>query len=380
MTDLRVLCLAEGDAVRGLSPASRFRVYQLLPALAREGVHVDVRPSRPTKYVMGRAHWTSSPLRRRLARGAIVGAAGVMALNRVPDILAAGGYDVVLLQRDLLPFRTVAPLLEQWVLRRNPRVVFDFDDAIFTHPGGQRRDAAGMLRDGDKIGHIVSKVRHVMAGNAYLAEFARRWNPNVTIVPTVVDTDVYAPAVRPPDDRVTIGWSGTHANFPYMLALAPIIRQLGREHPIRLRIVNTPHALPMDFGDVEVHQTWWTPATEISSLQEMDIGLMPLADDEWTRGKCGLKALQYMACGVPCVLSPVGVNAEIVTSGANGLAATTPDQWHAALRALVEDAVLRKRLGEAARHTVETRYSVRRWAPEIAAILRRVAAGSADAG
>jgi hypothetical protein len=300
-----------------------------------------------------------------------------MAATRWPWVRRAAQYDVVILQRDLLPLGTLTPFLERAIVRRNPRVVFDFDDAIFVDPdAGVRRKRVGWagLRDGNKIGHIIQACRHVTAGNAYLASYAKQWNPDVSIIPTVIDTDVYtARHWTRSSAPLTIGWSGTHGNLPYLQRLSPVLQELSREFSIRLRIISNPHSVPLNFGDVPIEHREWRLSTEVEDLHQLDVGLMPLPDDRWARGKCGLKALQYMACGVPCVLSPVGVNTEIVTSGVNGFAATSDTEWLGALRRLIGDEFLRRRLGEAARKTVDDRYSARRWTPELAAILRRVA-------
>jgi hypothetical protein len=367
----------EGEG--GLSPAARFRVHQLVPHLERLGISCEVVPSRPPKYWLERQPARRLKRHPRLQLAGLAALSAAMAVQRWPWIQRAAQYDVVILQRDLLPLGTLKPFLELALVRRNPRVVFDFDDAIFATGSTGLRDHGSRhgLRDADKIGHIVSASRHVIAGNDVLATWARRWNSQVTVVPTVIDTDVYK--VRrwtDSGDSITIGWSGTHGNLHYLAKLSPVLQALSREFRIRLRIICNPHSVPLDFGRMTMEHRVWRLATEVADLQELDIGLMPLPDDVWARGKCGLKALQYMACGVPCIVSPVGVNAEIVTSGLNGFTATSDEEWTRALRELIASAELRRRLGQAARQTVVDRYSASRWVPELAGVLSRVAAAS----
>jgi glycosyltransferase involved in cell wall biosynthesis len=374
---LRVLFLVEGEPLRGLSGPARFRVYQFVPWLERLGIECDVRPSRPPKYILAR-DGVARRLRGRpwLTSAALMTVSAAMTVFRWPEVRAASRYDVVVLQRDLLPFRTIPPFLERAAARRNPRVVFDFDDAIFTWPG-RTPPAPGRRhwwRDQDKIGHVIAASRHVIAGNAMLATFARAWNPCVSIVPTTVDLEFYTP--RPPArdvTPVTVGWSGTSGNLGYLQAIAPALRAAHRVRPIRLLIVCNRHSVPLDFGEVPVEQVEWTMQGEVPALHRMDIGLMPLPDDEWARGKCGFKAIQYMACEVPAVVSPVGVNAQLVADDVSGLHATTIEEWTRAVTTLSASPDLRRRLGEQGRRVVAREFSAQTWAGQFAAILRDVA-------
>ena len=192
----------------------------------------------------------------------------------------------------------------------------------------------------------------------------------MTLIPTTIDTDLYRPERRRPrdDGTVTIGWTGSHSTARHLERLRPALTELAARQPFRLIVIgaNTP---PIPGAVVEARR--WSAETEVDDLSDVDIGIMPLPDDAWSRGKCGLKALQYMGLGIPAVVSPVGVNTEIVVDGVNGLIAGTDDEWIDRLVTLMNDAALRKKLGSAARESVEQRYSAKQIAPKVAAIFRR---------
>jgi glycosyltransferase involved in cell wall biosynthesis len=223
------------------------------------------------------------------------------------------------------------------------------------------------LRFPGKTAVLCRLARQVLAGNAFLASYARRFNPRVSVVPTTIDTDRYSPSLRRPGSVPVIGWTGSYSTARYLEALRPVLQRLGRRHEFRVVVVGAP-GLAAD--GVEVEARPWRSASEVSDLADIDIGVMPLDDTEWERGKCGLKALQYMALGIPAVASPVGVNVEIVRDGENGLLAASDEEWERALERLLADAGLRRRLGDAGRATVESGYSARVHAPRVAAVFR----------
>jgi glycosyltransferase involved in cell wall biosynthesis len=205
-----------------------------------------------------------------------------------------------------------------------------------------------------------------MAGNAYLADYARRFNDRVSIVPTTIDTERYPPVERPPNDVPVIGWTGSYSTAKYLQILAAPLRRLRERMAFRLVVVGAEFSL--DGVDVECRP--WDSRHEVEDLRDFDVGVMPLLDTEWERGKCGLKALQYMALGIPCVVSPVGVNSDIVRDDVEGFTASSAEDWENALARLLSDPALRRRLGQAAREKVVARYSAKVHAPRVAEILR----------
>jgi len=372
----RVLFLVEGDPVTGLSPASRFRVYQYIPHLEALGFRCIVRPSRPPKYFA-----TDLAFRQLLARLPLIARLAwamklqLMLWNRWCDVLSAWRYDAVFLQRDLLPipFATLESLLE----RINPRVIFDFDDAIFVKPSwvaaktGRQEDRR--LRA--KVERIIAGARTIIVSNRYLADFARRLNTSVHVIPTPVDTDRMRPhGARREREPVVLGWIGTSSNLFYLRDLEPILRQLGEHQELRVKIVCNPAqadeypSLPPRMLEI----CPWSLDREAEYLSEMDIGIMPLRDDAWTRGKAALKLLQFMAAGIPVVGSAVGHNVEVIRDGITGFLARNPQDWQVALTQLIEDEALRRTLGQRGREVAVREYALSTQIPRLAEVLDAV--------
>jgi len=336
-------------------PACRFRIRQYVPCLEQAGWDVRLSTNHPERP-------RDSPYRNPLLRTAHQRCrVAVRQLWRRWDIRAAAAFDAVLLNRDLLQGRIE---YEQLLLRENPRVIFDFDDAIFL---------------GEKAGHtewICRRAAWVTAGNERLASFARQFTDRVTVLPTVVDTD--ACAVSRQDSRgrpVRIGWLGSDRSiqetlFPFLPLFARLQQQLGFDFVI----VSKPEpAVPepaLRWSFVE-----WSPAVETRIGDVIDIGIMPLTDTEFHRGKCGCKLLQYMAAGLPVVASPVGINSYLVATGERGHLAETEADWSKAFAELIADRELRLRMGARGRAFVEREFSRSAWFPVLLDILEKVANG-----
>lgn len=327
-------------------PSARFRVRQLVPAL--RGLGVDVR------------EWPAPlgvfPPRARSLRPVW----GVTTLAaRLPGIAWSYRADVTLLQREMLStFATLEPLTKR------PRVL-DVDDAIFLYRRG--RFAERLARACDSV----------ICGNDYLAERFRRWNDHVEVVATAVDTNRYAPAAARPDpQRAVIGWIGTSSNFAYLYQIEGALGRVLREcRGAKLSVVadRAPRFRSLAADRVEYRR--WRPETEVGTLQATTVGIMPLADSSWERGKCSLKMLLYMACEVPVVVSPVGMNAEVLAKGTMGLGASSEDEWVDALVGLLADGGERERMGIVGRRVVREQYSVEMTAPRLAGHLRALAKG-----
>jgi glycosyltransferase involved in cell wall biosynthesis len=215
-----------------------------------------------------------------------------------------------------------------------------------------------------------------MAGNPYLAGYARQVNSNVTVVPTTIDTEKYQPREAAPTTIPVIGWTGSHSTVQHLDTLRGVLRRLAQQDNFRLRVIGTPtYQLP----GVDVEAMKWQSKTEADDLKPIDIGVMPLPDDAWSKGKCGAKALQFMGLGIPTVCSPVGVNTDIIRDNQNGFLAATEDEWVEKLSNLIRSVPLRARLGRAGRETVEQKYSAISQAPRVFEIFKSVAR-SAETG
>ncbi|HEY8368800.1 MAG TPA: glycosyltransferase family 4 protein [Thermodesulfobacteriota bacterium] len=347
---LRVRYYTKGTAA---DPGSRYRAYQYAPRLAAHGVTLDLKP------LFGDGYVDLAAERRRVLRALrLAGAAAVGYARRLADLAGDPRADLVVIERQLFPYWPAA--CELACLRGEVPVVLEFDDAIYLTPGHR-----------GKLARLLAAVRLAIVGNASLADFAGRFAREVAIVPTVVDVERYRPRLRHEDgERFVVGWIGLPYNFPALERLAAPLARLAREVPLELHVVS--RGAPRLPG-VPVREVPWSEATEADLLARLDVGVMPLPDDEWSRGKCGLKLLQYMAAGIPAVASPVGVNREIVADGENGRLASTEGDWYEALRDLARSPALRARLGAAGRRTVEQRYSLEVWAPRVAALYRSAA-------
>ena len=211
----------------------------------------------------------------------------------------------------------------------------------------------------------------VAAGNDVLAEVARRSARAVAILPTSIDTGAYRPTTATAADAPTIVWIGSPENLVYLEMIRPALARLSVRYPaLKLRVICSRFP---DWGDVKVERIPWSTATEADSLAAAHMGVMPLTDDEWARGKCAFKLLQYMAAALPCVASPVGANTEAVIEGVNGFHARTTEEWERHLESLIRSPELRARLGAAGREHVESRYALRTYQARYLELLARLA-------
>ena len=366
--------------------SSRYRSFQYLPALEAAGLRVTVSP------LFDEAYLAHKYAHGRASVGAVVRAFA----RRLWAVLTVPRAAVVVVEYELLPW--FPAVLERWLAWRGCRMVVDYDDALFhqydAHPNPWVRRLLGR-----KIATVMRLAHTVVAGNAYLAGYARRAGAQqVAMIPTVIDLARYSVAdvggmktsavvqamMAAPTDagagdaaktegagpaaRVfTIGWIGSPSTARYLRDIAPALAEVCRDGRARVRLVGSG---PIELPGVPVEVVAWREETEVDEIRGFDVGIMPLPDEPWARGKCGFKLIQYMACGLPVVASPVGVNAEIVEDGGNGFLAADAGAWVKALEALREDAALRDRMGAAGRQRAEARYCLAVTAPQVVGVLR----------
>lgn len=279
-------------------------------------------------------------------------------LRRTADLFRAPAFDFVLIHREAAP---IGPPVFEWILAHvlRRKIIYDFDDAIWIPNTSAENRLAASLKWHDKVASICRWSYRISAGNAYLCRYASTYNSNVVLNPTTIDTELLHNRLLYPEqahELPVIGWTGTHSTLVYLEPLLPALRELEKTHTFRF-VVICNHAPAWHLNSLEFRR--WSKDTEIPDLMQLDIGVMPLVQDMWAEGKCGFKALQYMALGIPSVLSPVGVNKEIVEHGRNGFLCSTTEEWLTCLRMLLDNAPLRQQLGKAGQETVRTRYSVR---------------------
>ncbi|MDQ3801018.1 MAG: glycosyltransferase family 4 protein [Acidobacteriota bacterium] len=353
--------LAIVPSLYDISPGQRYRIEQWEPILREKGVEITYSPFE-TDELRGVLYQPGHIAEKmRLVMKSIN--------RRREDLRSVREYDAVYV------FREAALLgpayFERLIERSGVPMIFDFDDAVFVSYKSPSNGYLSYLKFPGKTATICRLSAHVMAGNPYLAEYARQYNPqNVTVIPTTIDTDKYHYLEnKPANDVPVIGWSGSHSTVQHLDTLRETLQDLAKEAQFRLRVVGTPN---YKIPGVDVEALKWRSETETSDLEPIDIGVMPLPDDQWSKGKCGLKALQYMALGVPTICSPVGVNSEIIQDGENGFLAAAKDEWIEKLKRLLNSAELRRKLGAAGRRTVEEKYSARVQAPRVFQILTTV--------
>jgi glycosyltransferase involved in cell wall biosynthesis len=359
---MRILALV--PSLYDTSPGQRFRLEQWAPLLRERGIEITYCPFETEKL----HEILYKPGRTAAKIGLILEAFGsrLATLRRVRD------HDLVYVFREAALLGP--PVFERLVAWSGVPMVFDFDDAVFVPYVSPSNGYLSYLKFPGKTRSICRLSAHVMAGNPYLADYARQVNQHVTIVPTTIDTDKYRVEPRRAGDVPVIGWSGSYSTVQHLDTLRGALQRLARQIPFRLRVIGTPK---YELEGVDVEALPWRSESEVEDLRAIDVGIMPLPDDKWSKGKCGLKALQYMALGIPTVCSPVGVNTDIIQDGENGFIAASDDEWVEKLAGLLREADLRERIGLAGRATVEARYSARVQAPLVYRIFESVAgAGS----
>lgn len=345
-----------------LGASSRLRWLQFEPALRASGLQLQTQALLDDGY-----------LQRKYAGRPVAPAVLHAYLRRAWQLLRAtpATADVVWLEKELWPW---APAwLERWLLKRRP-FVLDFDDAVF-HNYDLHRSALVRRLYGRKIDRLMRAAALVVVGSPYLGERARAAGARrVAWLPTVVDHERYpvaAEALPPAADRpLRIGWIGSPTSIHYVQPLAAPLAALARQRPIELHLIGASIALP----GVAVRSHPWSEAGEAAAIAALDVGVMPLPDTPWERGKCGYKLVQYMASGLPVVASAVGANPGIVAHGVDGFLASDDAGWLAALNALADDPALRARMGRCGRDKVRQRFSLAAAAPQLAGWLRECAA------
>lgn len=344
----RVLYITQHRTDR--SPGQRFRYEQYLPALAADGWECDLSPivgedddrilySKGNYFAKARFVRRSHAIRKR-------------------DVARMGDYDVIFIYREALMTRGTR--FEEQLRTSRAKLIFDFDDSVWLRNVSEANKRFAWLKDPAKTSRIIGLCDRVFAGNEYLADYARGFNREVVVMPTTIDTQEYLPRTHRPEGPVVIGWSGSITTIQHFRFAVPALKAIKERFGDRvaIRVVGDGAFRMPELG---VQGLPWRKATELDDLRAMDIGIMPLPDDEWARGKCGLKGLQYMALGIPTLMSPVGVNSDIIHDGVDGFLPSTVEQWVDRLSMLVEDAELRGRMGRMARATVEERYSLQAW-------------------
>ncbi len=345
------------------SPGPRFRIYQYLPYFKKAGIEYTVGVFlNSVEY----ARIYNDPSASLFEKSNALIKGILRQLHKISDIKS---YDGVMIYREAMLLG--GPWIERYISKKGIPVIFDFDDAIWIPVKSQTGISPflkRLVKSEQKFDEIMKLSAHIIAGNEYLTQHARLLNNNVSVIPTVVDTDYYKPVAQTKEQQqnLVIGWIGSGSTAMYLKLLDNIWKQLPQ--PYRLNVIGGIY----NPAGIQTNTIKWSLNTELSEMAKFDIGIMPLSDDEWSRGKCGLKALEYMAMGIPCVASSVGVNTDIIKDGVNGFLAKDEKDWIEKVTLLIENPELRQRLGMAGRKTVEQRYSVKVWAAKYIKLIRDI--------
>lgn len=355
---LKVVCAVSHSY--DLDPAQRYRWEQWQPHLLDHGIRLELLP------------FCTPAIDDRLRRGQF-GRASMAALLRYPtwlsELASATRADALVIARKAIPVGQ--PFAELAVAMSPVPLVYDFDDAIFLRPPGRASVTRSLARARWRCPALCALATHVLVGNEYLAAYARRHARAVTVIPTTVDTDKHVPRPEPKSagGHPVFGWSGSASTVRYLQTLLPMIAIAQQQVPFELLVVGAE----VDLGGVAGRCVPWTSAREVALLQEMDLGLMPLDDGPWERGKCALKALLYQSVGIPAIVSDVGMNPQAVLHERTGFVVSRRDEWIARMVQMAREPELRRRLGQHARQHVANEYSPRRWVPSVASALRQAA-------
>jgi glycosyltransferase involved in cell wall biosynthesis len=347
MKKVLIICLHRKDR----SPGQRFRYEQYLSFLEKNGYQFDISILLDQKddkafYVKGNYFKKTLIYLKTL-------------LIRTKDWFRMNRYDIIFIYRDALV--TGSTFFERRFARSKAKLIFDFDDSIWLENVSEANKKLAFLKNASKTGKIISLCDLIFAGNQYLADYAAKFNKNISIIPTTIDTDIYIPEKKTTGkEMVCIGWSGSITTIQHFATAISTLKRVKDKYGKRVsfKIIGDKNYY---CAELDTKGDAWVAATEIEDLSQIDIGIMPLPDDEWAKGKCGLKGLQYMALEIPTLMSPVGVNTEIIQNAVNGYLPNTEDEWVDVLSNLIENKELRERIGKAGRQTVIDKYSVKAW-------------------
>lgn len=340
-------------------PSCRYRVEQYIAYFESRGIRCRVRPFVSSKFyriIYKKGFYIKKAL--YFIEGTI---------KRFFDIFTAVNSDIVFIHLEAYPLGP--PLFERIISMAGKKIIYDFDDAIYMKFASDANSFIRYLRCPFKIKKIIKMSKRVITCNAYLADYAKKYNKNVFVIHTSVDTRKFTPRIKAGSNEITIGWIGSHSTAKYLEDLKDVFSILGEKYKFNLKIIGAGRPYQIGPAGIKVINLEWKLEDEIGEFQSLDIGVYPLPEDEWVLGKTGFKTIQYMSVGVPCVVSNVGANKDIVNHGINGYLAGTQEEWIEKLSMLIQNPELRERIGREGRRTAEERFSLERNLPKYLEII-----------
>lgn len=347
MKKVLIICLHRKDR----SPGQRFRYEQYLSFLEENGYKFDISILLNEKD--DKAFYSKGNYFRKFLiylKTLVI---------RTKDWFRMNRYEIIFIFRDAL--MTGSVFFEKRFARSKAKIIFDFDDAIWLQNVSDANKKLAFMKNASKTGKIIGLSDLIFAGNQYLADYAAEFNKNISIIPTTIDTAIYVTQKREKENKtICIGWSGSFSTIQHFATAIPALKRIKDKfgNSVSFKIIGDKNYY---CAELDTKGNAWVADTEIRDLSQIDIGIMPLPDDEWAKGKCGLKGLQYMALEIPTLMSPVGVNTEIIQHAVNGYLPDTENEWVEILSNLIENKELRERIGKAGRQTVVNKYSVEAW-------------------
>jgi glycosyltransferase involved in cell wall biosynthesis len=340
-----------------LGASSRYRSFQFIPYLEGIGIACEVSPLFSDEY-----------LRYKYIHGkASIKETARCFLRRVKQALSARSYDLVVIEKEIFPY--VPLFIENCLYRSKVPFVLDYDDAIF-HKYDMSDSKVIRYLLGDKIKDRMRTAVRVTTGSPYLTEYALKAGARVSEIPTVIDLHKYPTRKAQEPDVFTIGWIGSPTTSQYVVSIVPALERFSSKHECAVKLIGYDRRLLNRLKNLPAEVIDWDEITEVGNLQAFTVGIMPLPDTSWTRGKCGFKLIQYMGCFLPVIASPVGVNSRIVSHGSNGFLAADMEQWFISLEKLYADIDTRAEMGHNGRRMVESAYSLQVTAPAYAEVLK----------
>jgi glycosyltransferase involved in cell wall biosynthesis len=328
------------------APSQRFRFEQYLNIIKNEGYKYKIAPFLNLKA------WNTLYKSGNSTQKLIW--LFISFIRRFILLFQLNSYEFVFIHREATP---IGPPFFEWTVRYlwRKKIIYDFDDAIWLKDPTEKGSLKAIFKWKSKVKNICSWSYKVSCGNDYLADFAKKYNENVVINPTTINTDYHKALEKSDSGKIVIGWTGTHSTLPYLKLVLPVLNELSKEYNFELLVISNQKP------DFDVHYMRfipWRKSSEIEDLNKMDIGVMPLSDDIWSNGKCGFKLLQYMAIKKPTVASPVGVNKKLLHESEAGYSANNEKEWEDKLLKLLNDQELREELGKKGQEYIKKRYSV----------------------
>lgn len=345
-------------------PPSRYRIYQYFSYLQAQGITTGCMAG-VSDYIYARF----APSKGILAKAVFF---GLGALSRILACFIIWRYQVIFIQRLILPHVYPFPELLVCLIAGllGKRVIFDFDDAIFANSLHRKKTLAEKFTDNNRVPRVITRCHTVIAGNAYLAAYARSYHSKVIIIPTSVDLARYPLkqiVTKGRGEPYVIGWIGMPGALPYLNLLKPVFQKIAQSFDLLIRIIGGEN---YECPGVQVEHLPWSLDKEVDQILTFDIGVMPLTEHEEARGKCGLKLLQYMAAGVAAVASPVSANNNIVEDGANGYLAWSLEEWSYKICSLLQSERLRREMGRLGRESVEQHFSIQSSLPMLIKVIK----------